>query len=155
MENYICPIHRLEILVYNKEDEVLFKDDNSPIAVIFTNTDGTKYLKRFFAGLCDENCKTIKAIINGEVIPPILPDPIENFNVDQFLLGLMGAFTPLTDYANILVFYPMVGDFARAENFVGMNMFLQGLMQASIMTQEQFNTLNEVLKQQGIDLNNL
>jgi len=67
----------------------------------------------------------------------------------------MIAFTPLTDYADILIFYPMVGDFARAENFEGMNMFLRGLIQGGIMTQEQFDTLNGVLLQQNIDLNNL
>ena len=77
------------------------------------------------------------------------------FDVDQFLLGLMGAFTPLIDYSNILVFYPMVADFARAENFEGMNMFLQGLLENEIMTIEQFNLINSVLLQQGIDLNNL
>ena len=77
------------------------------------------------------------------------------FDVDQFLLGLMEAFTPLVDYSNILPFYPMVADFARAKNFVGMNMFLQGLIQDGIMTQEQFDKLNNVLLQQNIDLNNL
>jgi hypothetical protein len=79
----------------------------------------------------------------------------QDFSVNNFLLGLMGAFTPLTDYANILVFYPMIADFARAYNFEGMDIFLQGLISYSIMTIEQYNTLNSVLQQQGIDLNNL
>ena len=88
--------------------------------------------------------------------PPIEEPVIEvPFNVNDFLFGLMVAFTPLMDYANILIFYPMVGDFARAENFEGMNMFLRGLIQNGIMSQEQFDTLNGVLLQQNIDLNNL
>jgi hypothetical protein len=80
---------------------------------------------------------------------------MQDFSVNDFLLGLMEAFTPLADYANISVFYPMIADFARANNFVGMNMFLQGLIENGIMTQEQFNKLNGVLQQQNIDLNNL
>lgn len=83
------------------------------------------------------------------------PTPILPFNVDNFLFSLMEAFTPLTDYMDILIFYPMIADFARANNFIGMNVFVQGLMSYSIMTQDQFNTLNTVLQLQGIDLNNL
>ena len=89
-------------------------------------------------------------IINNTISTPII-----SFNVDNFLFGLMEAFTPLTDYANILVFYPMIADFARAKNFEGMKIFVQGLMSYSIMTQNQFNNLNNVLQLQGIDLNNL
>jgi len=94
---------------------------------------------------------------NKYINEPPVEEPVEPilFDVNIFLFGLMEAFSPLTDYSDILVFYPMVGDFARAENFAGMNMFLQGLIQASIMTQEQFNKLNSVLLQQNIDLNNL
>jgi hypothetical protein len=79
----------------------------------------------------------------------------QDFNVNDFLLGLMGVFTPLIDYTNILVFYPMVADFARVYNFEGMKLFLQGLIENGFMTQEQFDKLNDVLQQQGIDLNNL
>jgi len=94
---------------------------------------------------------------NKYINEPPVEEPVEPilFDVNIFLFGLMEAFSPLTDYSDILVFYPMVGDFARAENFAGMNMFLQGLIQASILTQEQFDKLNGVLQQQGIDLNNL
>jgi len=94
---------------------------------------------------------------NKHINEPPVEESIKpiSFNVNDFLFGLMGAFTPLTDYSDILVFYPMVGDFARAENFAGMNMFLQGLIQASILTQEQFDKLNNILLQQNIDLNNL
>ena len=81
--------------------------------------------------------------------------PFGSFQVNDFLFGLMGAFTPLMDYSNILIFYPMIADFARAENFEGMNMFLHGLIDGSVMTEEQFNLINGVLLQQNIDLNNL
>ena len=86
-----------------------------------------------------------------EVVEPV----IIPFNVNDFLFGLMGAFTPLLNYADILIFYPMIADFARAENFEGMNMFLHVLIDSSVMTEEQFNILNGVLLQQNIDLNNL
>ena len=82
-------------------------------------------------------------------------DIVTAFDINIFLTSLLVTFVPITDYTNILVFYPMVADFARAKNFVGMNMFLQGLISNSIMTQKQFNTLNSVLQQQGIDLTNL
>jgi len=94
---------------------------------------------------------------NNYINEPPIEEPIEPilFDVNIFLFGLMEAFTPLTDYIDILIFYPMVGDFARAENFEGMNIFLQGLISNYIMTQEQFDKVNGVLQQQGIDLNNL
>ena len=90
-----------------------------------------------------------RGVLSKQNIAPI------SFDIDTFLLGLMTAFTPLMDYANILIFYPMIADFARAGNFIGMNMFLQGLLSNSVMTIEQFNILNGVLLQQNIDLNNL
>ena len=97
-----------------------------------------------------EQKNILDEIINNTISTSIIP-----FNIDNFLFSLMEAFTPLTDYTDILIFYPMIADFARANNFEGMNVFVQGLMSYSIMTQDQFNTLNSVLQIQGIDLNNL
>ena len=82
-------------------------------------------------------------------------DAVIIFNSDTFLFGLMGVFTPITSYTDILPFYAMIADFARAYNFVGMNAFLQGLISAFLITQNEFTLLNNVLKQQGIDLTNL
>lgn len=149
MQIITCEIHNNSIIIFELEDEYLYSDKTEG-TIIFHDLLGKKYLKKYTIGQCDEDCQTVNQILNEEII-----NSIENFNVDQFLLGLMGAFTPLIDYANILVFYPMVADFARAKNFIGMNMFLQGLISNSIMTIDQFNTLNGVLQQQNIDLNNL
>ena len=57
-----CDIHNIDIKIYDKEDELYFKDDNSPEVSVFSNGD-KKYLKRFVRGLCDENCETIKNIL--------------------------------------------------------------------------------------------
>jgi len=92
---------------------------------------------------------------NRYINEPLVPEPVVEvpFNVNNFLFGLMEAFTPLTDYSDILVFYPMIADFSRANNFIGMNTFLQGLIKDFMMTEIQFDLINSVLQQQGIDLN--
>lgn len=144
-----CEIHNESIIIFEPEDEYMYSDKTEG-TIIFCDSLGKKYLKKYTNGRCDEDCPTINQILTAEII-----DPIENFNVNDFLFGLMGEFTPLMDYSNILIFYPMIADFARAKNFEGMKYFLQQLMAGSIMTQEQFDKLNSVLLQQNIDLTNL
>ena len=59
MEIYHCEIHNLDIKVYNHSEEDLFIDDNKQEAVIFVGEGGSKKLKRFVIGKCDENCPKI------------------------------------------------------------------------------------------------
>ena len=66
MQNYHCDTHNLNIVVYNKEEENLFIDDNKKEVAIFYNEDGTKYLKRFIMNECDYSCPTIKQILEEE-----------------------------------------------------------------------------------------
>jgi len=116
------------------------------------NKDDQKLRVNFNVELTVEQKNILDNIINNS---PSNPPEKVIFNINDFLFGLMGAFTPLLNYSDILVFYPMIADFARAENFEGMNTFLRGLIQCSVMTEEQFNLINSVLLQQNIDLNNL
>jgi len=62
MEKIYCSIHNLNINIYSKEEEDLFVDDNEQESVIFDNGIN-KYLKRFTINLCDENCLTIRQIL--------------------------------------------------------------------------------------------
>jgi len=66
MKNYHCDIHNLDIMVYDKNEENLFIDDNRKEIAIFYYEDGTKYLKRFIMGQCDNSCETIKQILMEE-----------------------------------------------------------------------------------------
>lgn len=139
---------RYNILEITKED--INGESRTSFNFDYIEIEGELTKEKIAASLnLTENQITINGIINS---PPI---SLIFFNVNSFLLGLMQAFTPLTDYSNILVFYPMIADFARANNFQGINQFLQGLIAARIMTQDQFNKLNSVLLLQNIDLNNL
>lgn len=66
MENYHCDIHNLDIIIYNRDEENLFIDDNKREVAIFYDDEGNKYLKRFIMGQCDENCETIKQLLEEE-----------------------------------------------------------------------------------------
>jgi len=66
MERIYCELHNLEIVIYNRDEENLFIDDNKREVAIFCNEDGTKYLKRYIVDRCDENCLTIKQILEEE-----------------------------------------------------------------------------------------
>jgi hypothetical protein len=63
MEKIHCEIHNLDIIIYNKDEEHLFIDNNKEEVAIFYNNDGNKYLKRYIIYKCDENCETIKQIL--------------------------------------------------------------------------------------------
>ena len=62
MNIIFCPIHNLNISIYSKEEEQLFIDDNEQESVIFDNGIN-KYLKRFTNNQCDNNCPTIRQIL--------------------------------------------------------------------------------------------
>ena len=66
MERIYCPIHFLDIIIYNKNEENLFIDDNKREVAIFYDDEGKKYLKRFIMGKCDINCPTVKQILEEE-----------------------------------------------------------------------------------------
>jgi len=63
MERLFCEIHNIDILIYNKEDEIFFKDDNRQEVAIFYDKNNKKYLKRFITNQCDFNCETIRQIL--------------------------------------------------------------------------------------------
>uniref|UniRef100_A0A6M3JBK1 Uncharacterized protein n=1 Tax=viral metagenome TaxID=1070528 RepID=A0A6M3JBK1_9ZZZZ len=63
----VCPIHNKEILIYEKEEEKLFTDDNRQEVAIFIDKNGKRYLKRFIAGSCDEHCKTIIQLLEEKL----------------------------------------------------------------------------------------
>jgi hypothetical protein len=64
MEKIHCFIHNLDIIIYNKDEEYLFVDDNREEVAIFYN-NGNKFLKRYIINKCNENCETIKQILEG------------------------------------------------------------------------------------------
>ena len=66
MEEKYCNIHNLNIVVYNRDEENLFIDDNKREVAIFYYENGKKYLKRFIMGQCDGSCETIKQILEEE-----------------------------------------------------------------------------------------
>ena len=63
MEQIICPIHNANILIYTKEEENFFIDDNKAETVIVMDKKGNKKLKRYIIGKCDETCETIKGLL--------------------------------------------------------------------------------------------
>jgi len=63
MENYHCDIHNLDIVIYKRNEENLFVDDNRREVAIFYNENGSKYLKRYILNECNENCETIKDLL--------------------------------------------------------------------------------------------
>lgn len=63
MKKIICPIHDISIVIYEKVDEYLFIDDDRKEVSIFHDDNGKKYLKRFSMISCNENCETIKNIL--------------------------------------------------------------------------------------------
>ena len=65
MKNYHCDVHNLDIVIYNRDEENLFVDDNRREVAIFYFEDGTKYLKRYILSECDETCETIKQLLEG------------------------------------------------------------------------------------------
>jgi len=65
MEKNHCLIHNLDIIIYNRDEEYLFINDNRKEVAIFYNDNGDKFLKRYIINQCDENCETIKQILEG------------------------------------------------------------------------------------------
>jgi len=65
MEKITCLIHNVDVVIYQKEEEELFIDDNRHEIAIFYDEAGKKYLKRFIMNSCDANCETIKQILEG------------------------------------------------------------------------------------------
>ena len=67
MERIHCEIHSLDIVVYEKNEEHLFVDDNREEIAIFYDDNDKRYLKRYVSGQCDEFCETIKYLIKQSV----------------------------------------------------------------------------------------
>lgn len=65
MQKTYCNIHNEIIAIYSNNEEEQFIDNNEKNTVIFTNTKGRKYLKRFILDKCDNNCPTIKDILHS------------------------------------------------------------------------------------------
>jgi len=63
MERKTCPLHNIDIIIYDSDFENLFIDDNRLEVAIFIDTQGKKYIKRCVMGRCDEYCPTIKQIL--------------------------------------------------------------------------------------------
>ena len=63
MKRLFCEIHNVDILIFNKEDEIFFKDDNRQEVAIFYDENDKKYLKRFIMNQCDMTCETLKQIL--------------------------------------------------------------------------------------------
>jgi len=67
MKTIICPFHNRKIVIYDKNEERLFVDNNGLETIIFTDDSGKMYLKRFVVGSCDEDCETVKQILEGNI----------------------------------------------------------------------------------------
>ena len=68
MEKLHCGLHNLDIVIYDKNEENNFVDDNKKEIVIFFDDEGNKYLKRFVSNKCDLNCPTIKELLSLKAI---------------------------------------------------------------------------------------
>ena len=65
MEKVHCDIHDLDIVIYSKDEEHLFTDDNRGEIAVFCNEEGKRYLKRCVMGRCDDQCSTVQTVLEG------------------------------------------------------------------------------------------
>ena len=65
MEKVHCDIHDLDIVIYSKDEEHLFADDNRQEIAVFYDGEGKKYLKRCVMGRCDDQCPIVQTILEG------------------------------------------------------------------------------------------
>lgn len=56
---YFCEIHNMDIIVYDSHESE-FKDDNKEETSIVNGK-----LKRYRTGKCDDNCPTVRSILNS------------------------------------------------------------------------------------------
>jgi len=63
MEKVRCKIHDLDIVIYEKDEEYLFVDDNKEEVAIFYDNNGKRYLKRYKLGKCDGFCETTRNLM--------------------------------------------------------------------------------------------
>lgn len=75
--------------------------------------------------------------------------PVSGFNVDLFCEAL---FTSFGADSNVLPYYAVLKDLAVFQNFYGMKTIVAALLAATILTQDEVNTLNAVLATQNIVL---
>lgn len=84
--------------------------------------------------------------------PPVpTPSPSDLFNVDVFVVGLLGA---LGSDSNVLQYYAVIKDLATFKNFSSMKTMVAGLLGAGKLTQGEVDSLNTVLAVQNIVLSN-
>jgi hypothetical protein len=59
-----CELHKNSINIFEPNDEYMYSDKIEG-TIIFYDSLGKKYLKKYTIGQCDENCETIKQIFNN------------------------------------------------------------------------------------------
>ncbi len=79
----------------------------------------------------------------------IYRNPVDSFSVDKFVSDLLGAFG---FDVNVLPYYSVFKDLAAYKNFSAMKGMVQGLLVSGKLTQQEVDSLNSVLNNQGIDL---
>jgi hypothetical protein len=62
MEIITCKLHNNQITIFEPNDEYMYSDKLEG-TIIFSDSLGIKYLKKYTIGQCDENCETIKQIL--------------------------------------------------------------------------------------------
>jgi len=67
MEKVHCKIHDLDIIIYEKDEEYLFVDDNKEEVAIFYNDNNKRYLKRYVLRKCNNFCETVINLIEQSV----------------------------------------------------------------------------------------
>lgn len=62
MQTITCEIHNNSIIIF-EPDELYMYSDKIESTIIFYDSLGKKYLKKYTIGQCDESCPTIKQIL--------------------------------------------------------------------------------------------
>lgn len=75
--------------------------------------------------------------------------PAQAFNVNIFCESLFANFS---GDSNLFPYYAVLKDLASFQNFYGMNLIVNALLSASILTSQEVTTLNTILASQNIVL---
>jgi len=142
MKTIYCDIHNLSIIIYGKDEEHLFVDDNSEETIIFYDNQNKKYLKRTAIGKCDENCPTIKKIFAED-----------NFSIEFFLHNFAKEFNPI-ERLELAKEAPSFITELQYRNFAEIKTIRDYLYSQQKLMEEQVTKFNNLFLEQGINLEN-
>ena len=62
MQTVNCKVHNNSIIIF-EPDELYMYSDKIEATIIFYDSLGKKYLKKYTSGQCDENCEMVKNLL--------------------------------------------------------------------------------------------